>query len=211
MNWEDAGKKNADFFDTNCKAHGNVGWKASSFLSHDLQCGVHHILLSRLNLQDKSVLDVGCGQADLVLSLAKSSHNPKSYHGIDVSSEMISHAREKYTHDSFTHGNFLDPQRLFDYDIVVGAGPFNYRVESDDESQFEYLKVAIAKMFASCKYACAFSLLSAYGYESARKWETLACYEPCDVLRYCLTLTSSVVVDHASLPAEFAVFLYHDS
>ncbi len=210
MNWEEAGKKNAAFFDESCKLHGSVGWKASNFFSQDSQAGVHQILLSRLPIGDKTLLDVGCGQADLVTALARWPQKPQSYHGIDVSGEMIAQSRKKYGDEFFTHGNFLDPSRSFEYDVVIGAGPFNYRVAPDDADQFRYLQEAIAKMFTSCKVACSFTLLSGHGYEYARNFDTLACYEPWDVLRFCMTLTSAVVIDHASLPAEFAVFMYRD-
>lgn len=210
VNWKEAGELNAKFFDAGCERHAE-GWKASHFISQDSQRSVYHALTSRLPLTRATILDVGCGQGDLIPFLYQTQKNVKSYHGIDVSAKMIEGAVQKYGLQLFTHGNFLDPERSFEEDVIVAAGPYNYRVHQDDKAQFEYLKTAITKMFGSCRRACALTLLSSHGYEIAKNWNDLVCYEPWEVMEFCMSLTSAVVVDHASIPAEFTVMLYRDT
>jgi SAM-dependent methyltransferase len=210
FDWKEAGELNAAFFDKGCQ-ESTESWQAARFLSPDLQWAVYHTLTSKVPLDGASLLDVGCGQGDLISFLYQSKKNVKSYHGIDVSEKMIERAAEKYGPDLFTHGNFLDPERSFEVDVILAAGPYNYRVHSDNKVQFEYLKAAITKMYSSSRRACALTLLSSHGYEIAKDWTDLVCYEPWEVMQFCMTLTSSVVVDHASIPAEFTVMLYKET
>ena len=210
INWKEAGDLNADFFDKGCEEN-TESWKAAHFMSQDSQWTLYHALTSRLPLDGAKLLDVGCGQGDLIPFLYQTKKNIKEYHGIDVSGKMIAAAVEKYGPDFFTHGNFLDPDRSFDFDVIVAAGPYNYRVYPDNKVQFEFLKTAITKMYGSSRRACALTLLSSHGYEIAKDWNNLVCYEPWEVMEFCMSLTSAVLVDHASIPAEFTVMLYRDT
>lgn len=208
LDWENAGKLNADFFDAGCDRHGSVGWRAAHFMDRDSQIGVYHALTSKIPLVNSSILDVGCGQGDL-FSFLRQQGKAQDYLGIDVSSKMVAHAKKKHG-DLFAECNFLDPECSFEADVVIGAGPFNVRVSDDDAVQFEYLCEALRKMYDSCKKACVVTLLSSHGYEVARDWKELACYEPWDVMRFCMSMTSAVYVDHASIPAEFVVACFRD-
>ena len=210
VNWDEAGKLNAAFFDQGCERHGGEGWKASHFLSQDSQWGVYHALMSRLPINNVTLLDVGCGQGDLIPFIYQNKKKVTQYHGIDVSAKMVDFAVKKYGPEMFTHGNFLDPERSFEYDVVVAAGPYNYRVHENYHQQFDYLRSAVTKMYKSCRRACAFTLLSSHGYEIAKDWNELVCYEPWEVMEFCMQLTTAVVVDHASIPAEFTVSLFRD-
>lgn len=208
--WNEAGRVNAGFFDKGCERHGATGWAAAHFMDADSQWAVYHALASRLSLDNATLLDVGCGQGDLIPFLYQNKKKLKKYHGVDVSPKMVELATQKYGPDLFENVNFLDPERSFEYDVVLAAGAWNVRVYKDDKEQFRYLTEAIAKMYRTCKRGCAFTLLSSHGYEVAKDCAELACYEPWEVMEFCMGLTSAVVVDHASLPAEFAVSLFHD-
>ena len=70
---------------------------------------------------------------------------------------------------------------------------------------------SITKMYKSCRRACAFSLLSYHGYEAVKNSSELACYEPWDIMKFCFELTSSVIIDHASTPAEYIVSLHKEN
>lgn len=208
--WEEAGKHNAVFFDKGCDKYGKVGWQAACLINEDVQRGIYHSLLSRIPTDGLSLLDLGCGQGDLIPFLYQNKKKISKYHGIDVSKRMIEIASEKYGHEVFTNCNFLDPKLSFDYDVIVAASAFNYCFSQDKNIQFEYLKAAISKMYNSCKRACSFTLLSFHGYDLVKDCNELVCYEPWDVLKFCVGLTSAVVIDHASNPAEFVVTLFHD-
>ena len=210
VNWKDAGDLNAAFFDKGCD-ESKESWQAARFMSQDSQWSVYHALTGRLPLDGGTLLDVGCGQGDLIPFLFQSKKKITKYHGIDVSGKMIQGAVAKYGEEFFTHGNFLDPERSFEEDVIVAAGPYNYRVHPDDKAQFELLKTAITKMYRSSRRACALTLLSSHGYEIAKDWSDLVCYEPWEVMEFCMSLTSAVLVDHASIPAEFTVMLYRDT
>lgn len=209
FSWKEAGNLNSDFFDQGCE-NSKEGWEAARFINKDFQWSNYHALTNRLPLEKATLLDVGCGQGDLIEFLYVTKKQIKEYHGIDVSEKMINAAGERFGHSNFTHGNFLDPEVSFEKDIVIASSTYNYRISKDDFIQLEYLKDAISKMYKSCRRACAFSLLSYHGYEAVKNSGELVCYEPWDVMKFCLELTSSVIIDHASTPAEFIVSLYKE-
>jgi hypothetical protein len=64
-------------------------------------------------------------------------------------------------------------------------------------------------MYKSSKKSCALTILSYHGYEEVKKDNRLFWYEPWEILQYCFSLTDSVIIDHASIPAEFILILNH--
>jgi SAM-dependent methyltransferase len=82
-------------------------------------------------LRGKSVLDVGCGRADLLEFLLRRGVEPADYIGIEAVRQLAEAAREKVL-DSGVRGSVLmadfirEPQRLFaGADVVVFSGSLN--------------------------------------------------------------------------------------
>lgn len=202
--------KTSKFYDECCEYFGNLGWAASCYIDANSQSNAYKSILKYLPLQDSSMLDVGCGQGDLLKFLYENNLNKKilKYKGIDVSQKMIDFASRKFT-DSFFEKQYFLSDVKYDFDLSVAAGTFNTRVFEEDAEQINYLKENIKKMFYSSKKACALTLLSYHGYEEVKKENRLFCYEPWETMQYCFSLTNSVIIDHASMAAEFVLVLYH--
>lgn len=154
-----------------------------------------------------SILDVGCGQGTLNGFLKKKFSNFQ-YTGIDITPKMIQYAKEAYPDAEFICDDFLTYNFTKKYDWVIAAGTFNVKVEGD---QLDYFRTALQKMYDVSNRGVSFTLLSKYGYDSAKDFEhTLYCYEPSQMLSQFLSMTSTVTLNHASLPAEFAVHMYKE-
>jgi SAM-dependent methyltransferase len=201
-------QKTIDFFTESCEKHGDCSWAASKLLSEDQQYATY-IMISRIGKMDRcNVLDVGCGQGSLS-EFIKNRFVNIDYEGIDITPKMIEIAKKKYPNTNFMLGDFISYDIVKNYDWILAAGAFNVRIEGE---QMPYLEKAIKKMFDYSNKGIAFTLLSSHGYEIAKTLfkERLYFYEPSEILSYCLKFTSSVVLNHASLPAEFIVYLYKE-
>jgi SAM-dependent methyltransferase len=102
---------------------------------------------------EQSVLDAGCGRADLfgligpVVSL---------YKGIDYNENILNIARRKYPGVNVEAIDLLDFNEPDTYDWVFASGMFNTRMDN----AIEYSQQCVDKMFETAKVGVAFNLLT---------------------------------------------------
>jgi len=203
-----AKKINSEFFNKSCENSEGLSWKACCYIDEFMQDVYYHSIFKNINKNFNSLLDVGCGQADLVEFLNR--NNAKiNYKGIDVSEKMIESCKSRFPKKAFQKMSLLELGEDEKFDVILAVGTFNIKF-SNKEDQMEYLKSNIEKMFNMCNKSCSFTLLSRHGYEDLQKQEGLFSYEPWEIIKYCLELTPSVLLDHSSIPVEFIVTLYKD-
>ena len=112
----------------------------------------------------QSVLDVGCGRADLYEFLSAIYPNKEiNYTGIDYNPNILQIAERKYPklRNQLINSDILsyDTELInYDYDWVFASGIFNLQEHSD---QIEYTKLVIDKMVELAKVGVAFNLLTA--------------------------------------------------
>jgi SAM-dependent methyltransferase len=150
-------------------------------------------------LDNKSVLDVGCGFADLATYLHER-YRGVSYRGIDVSPEMIRMAHALHPNVAVKSANILTTD-VGNYDVVIANGIF-YLLGPDAWSVMQKL---IARMFEIATEAVAFSSLSSLASNQV-PGEFHA--DPSKVLAYCQTLTPRVALRHDYYDHDFMVFMY---
>lgn len=199
-------KINADFFDSTCEKFKDSSWEACCYLDEFMQDLYYHSIFKNINKNFSTILDVGCGQGDLLSFLKRNTCKAK-YTGIDVSSKMVSICKTKYPDSEFNQTSYLDFESQ-NFDVILSVGTFNLRVSDKEEEQIEYLLSNIKKMYNQCNKVCSFTLMSKHGNRDVEK--ELFCYEPSKIMDYCLSLTSSVLIDHSSIPIDFIVTLYKE-
>lgn len=152
------------------------------------------------DLAHHSVLDAGCGYADLYPFLQQRYPGVR-YHGIEQMPELLAVARARYRDAAgitLSSGDFLrSPLPSADY--VLASGALNYRHR---DPQFIYQ--AIEKLFGSCQLGLGFNLLS---------WEPagggpLAAYDPAAMLAFCQTLAPRAKLLQGYWEGDFTVFMY---
>ena len=123
----------------------SVGWQ--SFEQQKLR---FKILVSDLNLENVTLLDVGCGFGDLFEFIIFKKINLKGYIGIDISEEMIEYAKNRIADPkaSFKVQNFLSSD-FPPSDVVIMSGVLNYRVRIN---KYALLETFLRKSahFAKC-------------------------------------------------------------
>ncbi|MDQ6966638.1 MAG: methyltransferase domain-containing protein, partial [Mariprofundaceae bacterium] len=104
-----------------------------------------------------SLLDVGCGFADLRDWL--SSHDMDvDYTGLDLSTGFVAIAAQRHADATLLCGELFDADfALKSFDWVVLSGTLNWQLNDDGA----YARRLIARMFEICRFGGAFNMLDA--------------------------------------------------
>jgi SAM-dependent methyltransferase len=158
------------------------------------------VLSEVMNLEEKQVLDVGCGFADFVRYL-RERFDAFHYVGIDICPRMIQEARHLEPNIDLRLCNILDGEFEGSFDVVFANGIF-YLLGDEAPA---LMRCIIGRMYEFAQWAVAFNSLSFWAPEKA-PGEFYA--DPLDVLKFCRTLTPWVVLRHDYHPRDFTVYMY---
>lgn len=172
--------------------------------SQELRFRVLLDALSRPLPSRLSLLDVGCGQGDL-LDWLRSSRIDVDYHGIDITPAMIDVAKKRFADASFRAGDLLaeTAPAAPRYDIVVASGIFYKRTVAP----FDHMMTMVSRFYALARHAVAFNSLSAWAADR-EPGEFYA--DPEMVLHRCRALSPWVVLRHDYHPRDFTIYLYRE-
>lgn len=178
-----------------------VGW-----LSTDEQ----ELLFSALLLfytPSQSILDVGCGRADLFGYLNRLfSGNMIQYKGIDLNPNLINLAKDKFPEVAVENLDILNTDIGADSDWVVGSGLFNL---NDHPDMIEYAKQVIDKMYDKAQTGVSFNLLTGFPPDMAEEdMNQLIVHSPSMWLDYLIEKYSKVIcrADYMSGDVTFFIF-----
>ncbi len=153
------------------------------------------------DLAYRSVLDVGCGYADLYPYLHQRFAGVQ-YIGIKQMPELLDVARARYLHApgvTLRRDDFLRaPLPRSDY--VLASGALNYRHRHP-----RFIYQAIEKLFASCRLGLGFNLLN----QEQPADSPLVAYDPIIIKAFCEKLAPKVVLLDSYWEGDFTVFAYH--
>ncbi|GAB6100055.1 class I SAM-dependent methyltransferase [Halanaerocella petrolearia] len=165
------------------------------------------VITNQCNLDGKTVMDVGCGFADLFSYLNKNNINI-NYIGIDIVPDFIDYCKEEYPQQEFYCKNvMLDFDKLPKADIVIALGILNYNF--DEVSNFEYSKLFIKKIFQISKEKVVIDFLSKYRTEEYPKENFVYYHSPEKVFKFMTSLTNDLLLAHNYQPIpqkEFMIF-----
>jgi trans-aconitate methyltransferase len=104
-----------------------------------------------------TVADVGCGLGDLFAFLEARGLSVR-YEGYDINARMLEAARAKHPHPRarFARRDVAATGLPRRFDYVVASGTFNIRVRR----HADYLRRALEAMYAGCRRAVAFNVLT---------------------------------------------------
>ena len=106
---------------------------------------------------EMTILDAGCGRADLFGYLSRTFESDIRYKGIDYNPNLLALAREKYPTVDVEAVDILDMNETGDW--VVASGLFNIK---EQEDMALYTQQCIDKMYNSANIGIAFNLLTGY-------------------------------------------------
>ncbi len=191
------------YYDSLIKEYGpndsrSVGWTSESTEK------IRYTILSEIgDLNNHSILDVGCGFGNLY-DFLKNKNLSFSYKGIDINPKIISLAKEKHPNISFETLDFGSYQNG-KYDYIFCSGALSFKVPNYKQFYFEYIK----KMFNSSNIGIAFNMLNYKNNTNHGDDKLFATYSTKEIYDFCLTLTSKVTIRENYLPNDFTIYLYH--
>lgn len=156
------------------------------------------------DLQNESILDVGCGIGGFYEYITNKGIKPCRYFGIDIVDGMIETARKKYPQAEFKTINLLAdelPVKEHDYGIICGV--FNLLDKSDSA---DFTKMMLSKVWKYCRKGMAFNFISSYVNYMDDK---MSYHSPIDILQFVIeNLSSKAEIHHHYYKCDTAVYVY---
>jgi len=152
-----------------------------------------------------SVLDIGCGFADLYGFLTENGWSG-SYVGVDLVGDFVQRAQANYPaaeiHKLDDMESLMD---LGEFDFVIAVSIFNLKFE--DEQNKSHIEDMIKRMFALCKRACIFDFMTTnVDFKSPIGWHT----DPLWALQLAQKHTRRVSFSADYMPYEFCITCFKD-
>ena len=162
----------------------------------------------RFNICNDTILDVGCGHADLYLFLSLlHGFEPHQYFGIDAMQEAIDCAREKYPKIPVDNLSTLDLDSVVENEFkptwIFCSGTMSFKSEFDTMT-------FIGKMWEMSEKGIAFNCLSSLKDKGHVTEDPVIWKDPSAILKFCMTLTRNVRIDHSYLPHDFTIQMFKD-
>jgi SAM-dependent methyltransferase len=164
-------------------------------------------VLAEMALQSPecSVLDVGCGFADLYAFLRERGWHGR-YTGVDLVPHHVTIARERHQEIDVRLLDFSEEHpELGLHDFVIASGVFSTRLSATDNA--EHTRRCLRLMLARSREAIAANFLSSrVDYQKPESWHT----DPAWAIGVAQELSRRVLLRHDYMPFEFSLFVYRD-
>ena len=162
-------------------------------------------VLSRVgDLNNHSVLDLGCGFADFYAYLKEKGLKP-DYTGYDICPDLIKICKTRFPEAKFKTIDIQETPVKKKFDYVVSSQTFNNKLTKEDNETL--IRDIIKRAYELSNIGIAIDMLS--NYVDFRE-EHLHYYSPEDIFRFCKTITKRVALIHDYPLFEFTVYLYKD-
>lgn len=186
----------AEFYNDRCNKS-SKSWDAGHWMSRDSQQNNFSLLLQIANILPKeTALDVGCGQGDFYQNCSLKGID---YEGIDVSSQMVKKAAQRFPKAKFAVCDLKKIQGSWDW--VFASGTFNHEGQDIHE--------AIRKMYSVAKKGVGITVLSKHDpFTLAHPCSYLQNHDPVKVIETAFSLTRFVNMNHTALDWGFVLFMY---
>ncbi|MBI5722703.1 MAG: class I SAM-dependent methyltransferase [Planctomycetes bacterium] len=162
------------------------------------------ILAKHVPLTGASLLDVGCGLADLY-GFLQSRGIDAHYTGVDILQEMLDHARRQHPQarlvladifsDGDSHRDALGPGR---FDVVFCSGAFNLEMGNNDD----FTPRAVRRLYDLAGRHLVFNLLNARAPGSDKRYRSFC---PAQAALWLAHLPGDIKIVNDYLPHDFTV------
>lgn len=168
-------------------------------------------IASRMDLNNASILDVGCGFADLYDHLKTTRPDAKfEYFGIDIMPEFIEVSKEKFPEIEFCNTDLFGFKTDRKYKYIVNCGCLTYLDPKNEKESYDYIDAFIGKNLELCEDdgICIFHFLT--DKVDYRTSEEDFHSSPERMLQIAYSHSRRVVMDNSVFPFEACLFVYKD-
>jgi len=157
------------------------------------------------DLQGASVLDVGCGNGEMLQWFSRQGLRV-AYTGIDMADSMIQFAQKRYgDKGTFLQGDILEAE-LKPVDYCFASGTFHVKGAAGHEEWFAYVKDALTRMFNLSRRGMAVNFMTSF---VDYREDHLFYLSPYDLLHFSMSeLTRSITLRHDYPLWEYAAYFY---
>ncbi len=156
-----------------------------------------------LNDKSKTLLDVGCGMADMYKFLSYHGYRG-NYKGIDINQKLLSIASSKFENIDLANIDILEEKIPQKFDYVLMSGIFNLNMGQD----MEWVKKFVSKMFELCNNHIAFNAITSY---VNFKEESMFYIDPFELSKFCIeNLSKRITLKHHNLPYNYTLVIFKD-
>lgn len=187
-----------NLYDKFGKSPKSLGWhKGNQFLRYKQ-------LINNWDLNNSSILDVGCGFGDFANFLKLCKIKNFKYTGIDLMSDFIDISKKKLNNKNIVlyKDEFLTKKFKKKYDYVIASGTFNLKIKKINK--YIYLFNMIKKMFLLSKKSISFDFLSdKVDYSHNHNFN----YSPEKVLTLAYKLSKNIELKNSLFPFEPCIII----
>ncbi|MFX1314072.1 MAG: methyltransferase domain-containing protein [Promethearchaeota archaeon] len=156
------------------------------------------VIFNHVDLEGKTVMDIGCGFADLYLFLTEKGVK-LNYIGVDIVPDFINYCKDKFPNQKFFNKNIMyQTNELPKADIVISLGTLNFKLENN--LNFEYSKFFIKEAFELTKELLIVDFLSEYRTPDYPKEDFVFYHQPEEVIKFAMKLTNNISIIHNYRP-----------
>lgn len=189
-----------DIYKKGYKKHGESP-KALHWVNYSSQAIRFKHLVADIDLENKTILDAGCGMGDLLPFIyVKSDHF--DYLGVDTSEDFIKVAKKRYAGHKFQVGDPFSSRLRHKFDVVLSSGVMNHNVPG----WLELRKAMIAHLFESTRETLAFNMAGAFNYIPPDN--KIAYANAQEILDYCLNLCDNTSIKTGYSPYDFTITMF---
>jgi len=158
-----------------------------------------------LGMPGSTVLDVGCGFADLYDFLIEHQWRGQ-YCGIEIVPGLLDLARKRHPDLDLRGLDITSDEDLPEaHDFVIASGVLNFKLKMGDNEQ--HIQRALDAMFRVARVAVCVDFLSTYvEFQKPDAWHT----DPGWVFAQAKQLSRRVILRHDYMPFEFSLFIFRD-
>lgn len=152
-------------------------------------------VLEAVELNDRSVLDIGCGFGDLHTHVRARGISVRGYTGVDINEDLLGVARHRHPDAGFLRASPMEltPADV-SADVGIMLGLLNFRQQ--DLANMDYLRGMVGRAFDLCREALVFDALSEVRTPDYPEEAFVYYYDPAEVLRFALGQTPHVTLRH---------------
>ena len=153
------------------------------------------------NLNNSSILDLGCGFGDLYGYLKFRKIKVK-YHGVDINPELLKIGKKIYPNITLEERDIEKKKFYKKFDWVLASGITSHA------STYPHLRGVMTEMFKICKKGFAMNFVSD---NVDFKIKGLFYSSPEKIITISRSLSNRVILRHDYMPFEFTIYVYKDN
>lgn len=160
-----------------------------------------------IDFNGKKVLDVGCGFGEFGNFLTKR-YKDVIYKGVDIVPEFIENGKKIYPELTLVSLDYFKHPLPETYEIIICSGALNSNY-GNKVKNMSFRKTAIRTMFCHSSKILAFNMAGSFPQLKNDKNNNVWYVDSLEILKYCMSLTSKVLLRENYHSKDFTIFMYH--